>query len=279
MQNSLQFYTTGAVPENELQHYGVLGMKWGVRRYQPYPDGKDGHFVGERTETKHRKLTTTEKWKDHQKFKIDKMYDKTYRRLDKLEKEHPKDPTIDDYRKQLEKQHAQDLKSISDMTFGQVEEARKQEAVEAKERTKANIKTAGNALMWGAKMSLIGVRLGGTAAVLAAIANGGNQLFSYLGSEEGMEAIKTGVGVLKKLGDSELSIAQAFQNYAINSLPDSAFKQNVASIDFTPMLPAAKQLANGDTGDAARTAVNTALKSKTAKEMGDRALDDLKRRL
>lgn len=73
---------------NELYHYGVMGMHWGIRRYQPYRKGekvKGGHFIGQaiaKNRTTRDSYLSSFLASDYQR-KADKLTEETARRREK----------------------------------------------------------------------------------------------------------------------------------------------------------------------------------------------------
>lgn len=84
---------------NELYHYGVMGMHWGIRRYQPYRKGekvKGGHFIGQaiaKNRTTRDSYLSSFLASDYQR-KADKLHEETERRKTKFQKQFDKGSSI-----------------------------------------------------------------------------------------------------------------------------------------------------------------------------------------
>lgn len=221
----INFYHPYWVNMSELEHHGILGQKWGIRRYQ----NKDGTLTAAGRARLEKPKTSAEKWKYKQIRQIDKLYEKSYKKLNKAYSEDSSDSSIIKYKKQLESQHEKDRKAIENMSFVEVEKARETEKAENKAARDRTIKKASSAALWGAKMALIGVRIGGTVAVLNVLSDVGRTGMDYLTSPEGQKLIKAGSTIITKVGNGEFTALnltkEFFSTKASGSIMDRALSQ------------------------------------------------------
>lgn len=188
-----------------LEHYGILGMKWGIRR------------TPEQLGHKSKPKTSIERWKAKKVSAIDKVYNKTYKKLDAAIRENPDDKSISDYRKQIEAQHKKDRNQITDMTYSQILQAQGGEAAARKQKAKQAAATAGGAALWTARMALTLTRIGGMALMINIAADAGNTLISALGDEKMQKMINLGSDTILTVGNTSLKTLNAMEKAATTS--------------------------------------------------------------
>lgn len=214
-------------PIQELEHFGIKGMKWGVRR------------TPEQLGHKPKAKSPVEKWKAKQLNKIDKAYNKTYKALDKAAAENPDDKSIGEYVKKLKKQQKSDRSDIEKMTYMDVQGAKKASRAQAQKKAVDTITAAGGAAMWTAKMALMGVRLGGTAVILNVLSDMGRTAMDWIASPEGQETVAAGANIIQTVGNFQLFGIDVFKHGVSNFAPGSALDQTLSGIDIDALKPGA----------------------------------------
>ena len=77
------------IDANELNHHGILGMHWGIRRYQPYPKGYqgDGKYTGDQQKKEYKIAKKANKLGYRSAYDIQREYSKKSKIVEKASKE------------------------------------------------------------------------------------------------------------------------------------------------------------------------------------------------
>jgi len=209
-------------------------MKWGVRR-TPEQLG-------------HKPRTPTEKWKVKQLDQIDRLYNKSYKKLDKAYKQDPIDESIMKYKRQLEAQQKKDREKIEKMSFVDVEQAREVEKEERAQKRKETVQAVGGAAMWTAKMALIGVRIGGTVALLNVLGDAGKTAMDFISSPEGQAALQKGGEAIRMFGNGELTALGIAKKFIVGNAPKSNAAKALSTLDVESLMPGANYVSPEEIG-------------------------------
>ena len=96
-------YSYNPYCEEYLAHYGVLGMKWGIRRYQPYTKGQKGVFKGLKKDYKKQKKVLKAQRKYYQAQGDELAATNIKQQIKKLTKSYNK--TVDEVTKEFNKEN------------------------------------------------------------------------------------------------------------------------------------------------------------------------------
>ena len=96
--------------------------------------------------------------------------------------------------------------------------------------------------MWTARMALLGVRIGGTVALVNVLSDAGKTAVDFITSPEGQAALSKGADVITRIGNGELSELGLSKNFIVGNSPNSNLGCALSTVNVEGVMPGANYI-------------------------------------